>query len=90
MPWPLQALRDMGVRYDEIVFGKLEADGYVGRRTGDAHVDMEKEVLLIFWSSFVVTLQQCTRPSRRTPQSPVLQHCPGCIQLNANKNVKAL
>ncbi|CAM9166762.1 unnamed protein product [Pylaiella littoralis] len=40
----LQALWDMGIRYDEIVFGKPAADVHVGQRASNAHEDMEKEI----------------------------------------------
>lgn len=38
-----QSLREMGICFDEIVFGKPVADVYVSGRAGNIHGDIEKE-----------------------------------------------
>lgn len=54
----VQALRNLGVCYDEIVFGNPVADGYIAGGVDNVHEDMEKEVF--------PELHAC---SRRTPHT---------------------
>lgn len=43
-PYLLQYLRELGIHYDEIVFGKPIADVYINGRPGICHEDLAREV----------------------------------------------